>query len=145
MKSAVNDMIKLYQVLDVSMLWVTCTCYVPSHNERTLPTSRREMAGLDRYGRISREVTGVRSAEPEVPVEDAALEPSSPAEQGPMQGAVRRRFKADLLAIAAAADAGPEAASPEEDYGLPLSSKERRRQKAGVPCQHASCIQCLSF
>ena len=73
------------------------------------------------------------------------MEPSSPAEQAPMQGAVKRRFKADLLAIAAAADAAPEAASPAEGHGLPLSGKERRRHKAGAPCQHASCQTCLSM
>ena len=72
-------------------------------------------------------------AEPEAPMEAAALEPSSPAEQGPMKGAERRRFKADLQAIAAAADAGPEAASAAEDDSLPRSGKERRRQKASAP------------
>ena len=65
-------------------------------------------------------------------MEDAALEPSSPAEQGAMKGAERRRFKADLLAIAAAADEGPEMASPAEEDGPPLSGKERRRQKASA-------------
>lgn len=71
-------------------------------------------------------------AEPEVPIEAAAMEPSSPAEPGPMKGAERRRFKADLQAIAAAADAGPEAASAAEEDSLLLSGKERRRQKASA-------------
>ncbi len=66
-------------------------------------------------------------------MEETPLDPSSPAEQGAMKGAERRRFKAGLLAIAAAADEGPEVASPAEEDLPPLSGRERRRQKAGAP------------
>ena len=75
-------------------------------------------------------------AEPEAIKHDNVLEPSSPAEEGAMKGADRRRFKADLLAIAAGADTGQDSSSPAEREEPPLSSKERRRQKAGVTRQH---------
>ena len=61
-----------------------------------------------------------------------------------MKGAERRRFKADLLAIAAAAEEGPEAASPAEEDGPPLSGKERRRQKAGAPLNMLAPLLVLS-
>ena len=84
------------------------------------------------------------AAEAEVPAESAALEASSLGEQAPMKGAERRKLKADLLAIAAAADAGPEAGSPMEEEQAPLSAKERRRRKAGMPLCLCIQIPCLS-